>query len=223
MKKILSFIAIAIIMTSCSSSDSGSSNFKPSLTRLDLASKVPANLQQNSPQAFSQISQMEAYMNMGTLYMNNPVGKSASTNTWSSGGYTVTYSYELVGNQYQFSYTMTLNSVLYFTLTGWENTAGTAGHWNYIMNTAVLGDPNGSNFNITFDWTKNSLGDYHFEMDFDMGTSGNLNYVSNIYHDFSGNYLYSSNSEQIYGATWNSSGHGQFTNYMTNPPTVTNF
>lgn len=210
-------------MTSCSSDNGSSSTFKPSLTKLELATKVPSNLQQNSPQTYSQISQMEAYIDMCSMYMNNNTGKSGYTNTWSYGGYTVTYSYNLVGNQYQFTYTMTLNSVVYYSITVWQNTDGTAGHWNYSINTSVLGAPNNSNYNITFDWTRSTIGDYHFVMNFDIGASNNLHYVTNINHDLSGNTIYSSNSVQYYGSTWNSTGHGQFTNYLTNPPTVTNF
>jgi hypothetical protein len=223
MKKILSYIVIGILITSCSSDNQSSTTFKPSLTKLGLATKVPSNLQQNSPQTYSQISQMEAYMNMGSMYMNNTTGKSTNTNTWSYGGYTVTYSYNLVGNQYQFTYTMTLNSVVYYSITGWENSDGTAGHWNYSINTSVLGSPNNSNYNITFDWTRSSIGDYHFVMNFDMGATNNLHYVTNINHDLSGNTIFSSNSVKYYGSTWNSTGHGQFTIYLTNPPTVTNF
>lgn len=217
-------------MTSCSSDNESSSTFKPSLTNLELATKVPSNLQQNSPQTYLQIRQMEAYMNMGSMYMNNTTGRSATTNrtsadtnTWNYGGYTVTYSYNLVGNKYQFTYTITLNSVIYYSITGWQNTDGTAGHWNYSINTSVLGASSSANFNITFDWTRSTIGDYHFVMDFDMGATNNLHYVTNINHDLSGNTIYSSNSVQYYGSTWNSTGHGQFTNYLTNPPTVTNF
>lgn len=223
MKKIISIVVIAIIMTSCSSENNSSTSFKPSLTSLNLASKVPSSLQQNSPESYSQISQMETYMSMCSMYMNNTTGKSGSTNTWSYGGYTVTFTYSLVGSQYQFSYTMTQNATVFYTLTGWENTDGSAGHWNYSINTAVLGDPDGTNFDITFDWTKNSVGDYHFDMLFDMGISGNYHYVSNINHDYSGNSMYSIDSVQYFGTTWNSTGHGQYTNYTTSPPTVTNF
>ncbi len=231
MKKILSFIVIAIFMTSCSSDNESTTTFKPSLTNLGLSSKVPSNLQQNSPQTYSQITQMEAYMNMCSMYMNNPTGKnsatntgkSGSTNTWTYGNYTVTYTYNLVGTRYEFSYTMTQSSVEYINLTGWENTDGSAGHWSYLINTAQLGNPSSSNFNITFDWTRNTIGDYHFDMNFDMGPSNNLHYVTNFNHDYSGNSMFSVNSVQNYGTTWNSTGHGQFTNYLTSPPTVTNF
>jgi hypothetical protein len=223
MKKILSFIVIAIIMTSCSSDNESSTTFKPSLTNLGLATKVPSSLEQNSPQTYSQISQMEAYMSMGSMYMNNTTGKSATTNTWTYGDYTVIYSYELIGNQYHFTYSMSQNSIEYFTLTGWENTDGSAGHWDYVINAAQLGDPDSSNFNITFDWTRSTIGDYHFDMNFDMGASNNLHYVTNINHDLSGNSMFSLNSVQNYGTTWNSTGHGQFTDYTTTPPTVTNF
>lgn len=223
MKKILSIIAIAIFITSCSSDNESSSSFKPSLTKLELTSKVPSNLQQNSPQTFSQISEMEGYMNMCSMYMNNPTGRSSSTNTWTYGNFTVTYTYNLVGNRYEFSYSISQNSVENFSLTGWENTDGSGGHWSYAINTAQLGNPNSSNFNITFDWTRSTIGDYHFDMTFDMGPNNNLHYVSNFNHDYSGNSMFSVNSVQNYGTTWNSTGHGQFTNYLTNPHTVTNF
>ena len=233
MKKILILFIAAIAISSCSksSSDDQSSNtpaFMPSVTKLQLTSKVPASLQQNSPETWNQISQMDAYMNLGAAFMTNPANKasstpSGSTYTWTNGTYTVTYTYTLSGSQYQYTYTMSENGTTYYTITGWENTNGTAGHWAYTLNTAVVGAPSGSNYNITFDWTKNTLGDYHFDMNFDMGANNALHYVSNINHDYSGDFMYSSNGTQYYGGTWNSSGHGQYTNYLTTPPTVDNF
>ena len=224
MKKILALLIIALAITSCSS-DSGSNSFKPTVTKLNLATKIPSNLQQTSPEAYSQISQMEAYMNLGSAYMNRPSGKTTpeSSSTWTYGNYTVTYSYLTVGNQYQYTYTMTQSGSIYCTITGWEYTDGSAGHWDYNINASVLGAPSGSNYNINFDWIKNTLGDYHFVMDFDMGQSNNLHYVANINHDLSGDFLYTSNSTQYYSGSWNSTGHGQYTNYLTSPPTVTYF
>jgi hypothetical protein len=227
MKKILVLLIIAVAITSCSK-DSGSSSpaFKPSVTKLELATKVPSNLQTTSPDTWSQISQMDAYMNLGAAYMTPPGGKTASsgsTYTWTYGNYAVSYTYAIVGTQYQFTYTMTQSGATYCTITGWENTDGSAGHWAYAINAAVVGAPDGSNYNITFDWTKNATNDYHFVMNFDMGQSNNLHYVANINHDYSGDFLYTSSGTQYYGGTWNATGHGSYTNYLTSPPTVTNF
>lgn len=229
MKKILALlVVIAVAVTSCSKdSGNGGPAFKPAITKLNLASKVPSNLQTTSPDTWTQISQMEAYMNLGAAYMTKPSGKtttmSDSSWTWTYGNYTVTYTYSLVGTQYQFTYTMTEGSTTYYTITGWENTDGSAGHWAYTLNTAVVGDPTGSDFNITFDWTKNAADDYHFVMNFDMGAGSNLHYVANINHDHSGDFLYTSNGTNYYGGNWNAAGHGQYTDYLTDPITVTTF
>jgi hypothetical protein len=227
MKKILAILIIAVAITSCSKDSSSSSpTFKPSVTKLNLASKVPTNLQQTSPDSWNQISQMDAYMNLGAAYMTPPSGKTASsgsTYTWTYGNYAVSYTYSQVGTQYQYTYTMTQNGATYCSITGWEYTDGSAGHWAYTINTAVVGAPTGSDYNITFDWTKSTIGDYHFVMNFDMGSSNNLHYVANINHDYSGDFLYTSNSTQYYGGSWNAAGHGSYTNYLTSPATVTLF
>lgn len=230
MKKILTLIFITLVLTGCSNEgidkSSSSNAFSPSVTKLDLTSKLPVNLKQNSPETFAQISQMATYMNLGSMYMNNNNSASRTSgliNTWNYGGFTVAYTYSLVGSQYQFNYTITQDSKIYYTISGWENKDGSAGHWSYNINTAVLGLPNGSSYNIIFDWTKSNIGNYHFEMKCDMGSSNNLYYIANINYDYSGNYKYTLNNSPFLDASWNASGHGKLTYYYSDPPTVYTF
>lgn len=234
MKNLLTFLLLALVLSSCSdesSEDSG--DFKPEITTLNLTAKVPTSLQSKSPVTWEQISTMEAYMNMGGMFMNQSNTKktaksltsklslSASNYNWSVGDYVVDYSYKLMGEKYEYTYVITLKGDSYATINGWQNTNGTAGHWTYDINLSVVGVPSTSNFNIDFDWTKNNAGNYNFDMVFNMGDYGTMRYVSNINSDLSGDFNFYIDNELIYASLWNSSGSGRFTDYFTDPPTIT--
>jgi hypothetical protein len=80
-----------------------------------------------------------------------------------------------------------------------------------------------ADYNIDFDWNRNNAGDYHFDMQFDMGTTNMLHYIADVNNDMSGNFSYTVNGNLFYGCIWDSTGHGVFTDYNTTPPTVTTF
>jgi hypothetical protein len=229
MKKILVLFVSATLLISCSKDSDGDKMFKPTFTKLQLTSKAPASLQQNSPETWAEIAQMEAFLSMGGAYMNQNTHRTSNSSantssyTWTYGGYTINYSYSTTATQYLFNYTIALNGVNYYTINGWENIDGSAGNWSYNINVSEAGNPSSENFNIAFNWTRNSVGDYNFDMVFDMGSSYVIHYVCNINHDFSGNFSYYLNNAIYYGASWNSNGHGQYTDYSTTPPTVTTF
>jgi hypothetical protein len=146
-----------------------------------------------------------------------------SNTTWTYGPYTINYNYNQVGNRYVFTYSAMLNGVEYYTINGWEYVDASAGHWDYNINTSVLGTPSSADYNIDFDWNRNSVGDYHFDMQFDMGTTNLLHYTANVNNDMSGNFSYTLNGSLFYSCIWDSTGHGVFTDYNTTPPTVTTF
>ncbi|MEN9964534.1 MAG: hypothetical protein RL582_1629 [Bacteroidota bacterium] len=225
MKKIILIILISTIFFGCKKEETNS-GFKPSITKLDLSTKIPASLQQNSPIAYNHIISMEAYMNLGASFMQmtgkKPVVDISNT-TWTYGPYTINYDYNTVGNRYVFTYSIMLNGVEYYNINGWENIDASGGHWDYNINTSVLGMPTSSDYNIVFDWNRNSYGDYHFDMQFDMGATNLLHYTANINNDMSGNFNYTLNGDLYYSCFWDASGHGAFTNHTTTPPTVTVF
>ena len=157
--------------------------------------------------------------------MNNP-GKGTnvdvSNTTWTYGGYSVTYNASQSGNRYVFTYRASLNGVVYYTITGWENTDASAGHWDETLNTSVL-VPGSDNYNINFDWNRVGNNGYHYEMSYDMGASQLMHYVANINDDMSGNFSYALNGNPFYSCIWNAAGHGTFTDYSSNPPSITPF
>ncbi len=227
MKKILS-ICIAVLLSNCGSdepvSDINTQNFKPAVTNLNLTTKIPISLQSKSPLMWSQISMMEAYLKMGANFMTPSTGKSNSSlykNTWSYGGYTVNYSYNLVGDKYEYLYKMALNGQIYSTIDGWQKTDGSSGHWAYNINLSVMGVPSSSNYNIDFNWNKDNVNNYTFDMIFNLGSSGTMHYISHLKNDYSGDFNYYTNNTLVYNGIWKYDGSGQFTNYITSPPTVT--
>jgi|688.fasta_scaffold633193_1 hypothetical protein len=227
MKKLL-LLFIAILLSNCSSNEpiaeANSENFKPEVTNLNLTTKIPNSLQSKSPIIWAQISMMETYVRMGGNFMNPSTGKTNSTlrkNTWNYGGYTVTYSYDLVGDKYEFHYIMSLNNQIYSTIDGWQKKDGSSGHWKYNINLSAMGAPSTSNYNIDLSWNKNSANNYTFDMIFNLGSSGTMRYITHLNNDYSGDFNYYMNGSLIYNGIWNANGGGRFTNYMTSPPTIT--
>lgn len=230
-KTIIALFSASLLFVSCSkdSESSNSSAFSPSVTKLRLDSNTPVSLDQNSQETSMQLSQMEAYMDFGSNFMNNPSNRinpslnSNTTKTWTYGEFLVTYIYNDSGNQYSFEYTITKNGNIYYSITGWEKKDNSAGSWDFNVNSSYLGDPDTTNYNISFDWNKNSTNDYHYELSFDMGKENLMLYACNINHDKSGDFLYTFNSEKEFGAKWDKTGHGESTDYTTSPVSVSKF
>ncbi|WP_333600106.1 hypothetical protein [Flavobacterium sp.] len=225
MKKLfirLSILCLVITAVSCSKDDSSSQQtFKPKVSTIDVSKIAPASMQNSAPEAYGMLSQMSAYMAMPAAYMQNPNGKTGATSgTWTSGGYTIVYSYGDDGTQYNFSYVGTnAQGQQCFSVEGWENMDGSAGSWDYTINTAVLGDPNGGNYNVSFDWNTNTQGGYHFDMHFDLG-SVNYHYVMNTFANYAGNMSISEGSTLTDYIEWTAAG-GTWTDYSTDPAEVT--
>ena len=220
MKKLLikfTVLCLAIATVSCSKDDSSSNKtFTPKVATIDVTKIAPAGMQNANPEAYGMLTQMSGFMAMPAAYMQNPNGKTGSTSgTWTSQGYTIVYSYSDDGTEYTFSYVGTNpQGQECFSVTGWEAVDGSAGSWDYTINTAVLGDPNGGNYNVNFDWNTNDQGGYHFDMTFDMGDFG-YHYVMNTYANYAGDItIYSGNPlEQTDYIEWTATG-GTWTTYV---------
>jgi hypothetical protein len=217
-----SLLCLVIATVSCSKDDSKSS-FTPKMASIDVSKIAPAAMETSNPQAYGLLTQMSGFMAMPSAYMHNPNSKTGTTSgTWTSGDYTITYTYGDDGTQYTFSYVGTNpQGQECFNITGWENMDGSAGSWDYTINTSVLGDPNGGNYNVSFDWNANDQGGYHFDMSFDMGDFG-YHYVMNTFDNYSGNMSISSGNPLVQTdyVEWTATG-GTWTDYTTDPATVT--
>lgn len=223
MKKLLIFSALFIL--ACSG-DSDNEQFQPKVTTFDFQERLPVNIQTDAPIIYSQVMSMQGQMNAvgafmsNNTYMNRTTNQLRTFNDWSYGDFDVDYSYDLVGNQYQFLYTITYQGATYYTIEGWQMADGSEGYWSSIVNFEALGEgmENMPDYTMEVSWTNNS-GGFNMEMSFDFGDTMQASYEMNMNNDGSGNFTYSLNGDLTYSAMWNSDGSGQWTNYMTNPPT----
>jgi len=223
MKKLLIFSALFIL--ACSG-DSDNEQFQPKVTTFDFQERLPVNIQTDAPIIYSQVMSMQGQMNAvgafmsNNTYMNRTTNQLRTFNDWSYGDFDVDYSYDLVGNQYQFLYTITYQGATYYTIEGWQMADGSEGYWSSTVNFEALGEgmENMPDYTMEVSWTNNS-GGFNMEMSFDFGDTMQASYEMNMNNDGSGNFTYSLNGDLTYSAMWNSDGSGQWTNYMTNPPT----
>lgn len=223
MKKIIALFLIVFSIVSCDrESVDGGPGFVPSNTNFDFDSRLPSTLESTS-EVNTRVQQMKSLTQACGMLMNsmrsNRVTRLATTNsnlpnhyTWSSGGYVIDYSYGVVGDNYEFEYTITINGDLYFEASGWQAIDGTAGHWESNFSAA-------GNYNVVYDWNINDAGDLHFDMHFTTNTD-TLDYVFNLFSDNSGNITYSLNSSEIFYCQWNAAGHGF---YEMPPNPIVNF
>ena len=167
------------------------------------------------------------YMNFSNIqYYNRNISQSRSTLqnswTWTYGGYEITYSYSESNGQFTYDYTVSMNGNNWYYISGWQNTDGSAGQWEYYFDyTNIPGGASLSNWAINFEWQNNN-GNYNFEMDYDFGNS-NTSVTMNVNtNNGSGNYSYFTPSNNLmYDYTWSNNGNnGTFTSYVTNPPQI---
>ncbi len=217
MKKIILLLLTIFVLSSCDRDGVGvTPGFVPKNASFELDSKLPSNLESSNPDVSARVQQMKALTNacgglmVNSMHAKTTVLQATSSNlpnhyTWSSGGYVIDYNYGIVGPNYEYNYTITINGSQFFTASGWQATDGSAGHWE-----ATFGVGGSGNYDIVYDWTVNSAGDMHFEMQFDLGST-HLNYVFNLNHDYSGNITYQLNNTTEFYCIWNSNGNGYYT------------
>ena len=125
-------------------------------------------------------------------------------------------------NIFTYDYTVSMNGNNWYYISGWQNTDGSAGQWEYYFDyTNIPGGASLSNWAINFEWQNNN-GNYNYEMDYDFGNS-NTSVTMNVNtNNGSGNYSYFTPSNNLmYDYTWSNNGNnGTFTSYVTNPPQI---
>jgi hypothetical protein len=243
--KILS-LSILIIVSGCKKEDevqqSSQPDFQAQFTTTSVTDIMPPALQTNGDAMGNMmLSQINTYMMLPSMYMtafggmlqeipsNAKMGTASPpppTWTWNYGGYVITYTYNQTSTQYTFSYTVAMNGSVWYSITGWENINGSAGHWVYNFNLSnIPGGASASNWAIVFDWQQPSTGEYDFQMSYDFGSSTPDVYVdmhvdSNTgsgYYDY-----YTPSNTLMYNYTWSNFGNnGSFTNYSFSPPQTT--
>lgn len=213
MKKIIALFIIIFSVVSCDrESVNGGPGFVPDNTNFNFDSRLPSNLETN-PEVNARVEQMRSLTLACGSLMNslrsNRVTSLSSTNsdlpnsyTWSSGGYVIIYNYGIVGDNYEFEYTITIDGNPYFDATGWQAIDGTAGHWESNFSAA-------GNYNVVYDWNISAAGDIHFDMHFESDMDS-IDYVFNLFSDNSGDITYSLNGSEIFYCEWDSAGHGYY-------------
>ena len=137
MKKFI-YLLFGIALLSCNDEPAGETPFEPSVTTFNFEERLPQNMQTDAPLVYSQVIVMQAQMNAVGAFMNNPDGanrsvvQSRTDYNWSYGDFNIDYNYVLVGDQYQFLYTVTYQGAAYYTIEGWQMADGSAGY--YVFN-----------------------------------------------------------------------------------------
>jgi hypothetical protein len=220
MKKIfLLIVLISLSFNSCDRESNGGVDFIPENTNFNFDSRLPESFQSN-PEISARIGQMQSITNACGVLMNsmtssrvtvlsrNSNHSSRNSNlpnqyTWVYGSYVIEYAYGIVGNNYEFEYTINLNGNLFYEASGYQAVDGTSGHWEAIFF-------NGIDYNVVYDWSINSAGDIHIESVFTLGND-TLNYEFNLNSDNSGDLTYSYNQDIIFEMSWNALGRGSYT------------
>ena len=144
MKKII-YLFLGVLFWSCSGDSESEISFEPTVTTFNFEERIPQNMQTDAPIVYSQVMTMQAQMNAVGAFMTNTESQysssnqSRTTNDWSYGDFNVDYSYNLIGNQYQFLYTITYQGALYYTIEGWQMADGSAGYWTSTIDFDALG------------------------------------------------------------------------------------
>lgn len=225
-KKISILLVIVLaLLSSCSKDDSASTPAAAAtFTATDLTAKIPSSLKTKSPETSAQIDDMIALMGIGDAFkLSKPTTKTSgktSGDTWTSGGFTIKYTGSDNATQHLYTYTISQGSVLYYTLTGWDNINGSAGHW--VLDFSAAATAGQGSINVDFDWIKNSSNDYNLDMVIVAGTES-AHLIANINHDSSGDLKGYNGSVLSFKSNWNANGSGQYVDYETNPATITNF
>jgi hypothetical protein len=219
MKKIfLLIVLITLSLNSCDRESNGGVDFIPENTNFNFDSRLPESFQSN-PEISARMGQMQSITNVCGALMNsmrssrvtvlNRNSNHSSKNshltnnyTWVYGSYVVVYSFGIVGDNYEFEYTINLNGNPFYEASGYQAVDGSSGHWEANFS-------NGIDYNVVYDWSINSAGDIHIESVFTLG-SDTLNYEFNLNSDNSGDLTYKLNSVILFEMSWNSLGHGSY-------------
>lgn len=194
MKKLLTIISVAAILASCAKSGTSTTSApKPDQTLTELSSKVAS-------------TPMASYITMLSGLMKNPNGKGASNTSvsniysWTNGQYSVQWDYTTVGSRYEFWYKIFESSNLFYSIDGWMNTDGSAGHMVGSMNTSAVSSGTSSvNMDMTLDWTRDASGAYDMTENVTVhsgGSTTSYNYTAHVGADGHGTYT-------INGQTYN--------------------
>ena len=207
-------------MTSCDRESNGGVDFIPENTNFNFDSRLPQSQSfQSDPEISARIGEMQSITNACGALMNsmtssrvtvlsrNSNHSSRNSNlpnqyTWVYGSYVIVYAYGIVGNNYEFEYTINENGNLFYEATGYQAVDGRSGHWEANFSY-------GTNYNVVYDWSINSADDIHIESEFTLGND-TLNYEFNLNSDNSGDLTYKFNDEIIFEMTWNSLGRGSY-------------
>lgn len=211
---------VAVVFSSCSKDEAepAATPFVPAFTSVNLNTKIPASLATKSPQTAEQVNLMISLMSLvEELQTSKTAGKANRKDSWTSGDFTINYTGSDTATQHLYSFTISQGSVTYYTINGWENISGNAGHWVLEMSATATSDIATS---VDFDWTKNATNDFHLDMLIVSGIS-NFHIVSNINNDNSGDIAGYIGTTLSFKSVWTTTGSGQYTDYTTTPPTVT--
>ncbi len=196
--------------------------FSPNIEQFDFSNRSD-NLEQNDSTANSYLNQINGFLNFPASLMNIPENiQQYSTNnsrvnssnwttyTWGNGNYQIIYSYNQTSSQYQFEYEVYLNSVLYYTISGWQSTSGNAGYWSYNVNTSAISGSISNNYSMEITWSSSGPSTYQYDMIYSDG----VNTISFEMYSNSlvTNYNYYLNSTLSYSAVWTLTS-GSFTTY----------
>ena len=212
---------VTLVFSGCSKDeDTDKSDLKTTVSTQELLNKIPESLEENSPETSYEIQYMINNMLITEGFINSRSsarvsGRTSRTNgeTWTDGQYTVTYSEDSNATQYLFSYTVKENNKVIYTIDGWVNKNGSAGHWDLDF---LYGISDDDLFIIDFDWTKNSSNDYYLDMVIDYGdVTSRLE--ANIYNNGSGNLSSYYDGVLEFKSTWKADGSGSYTDYSSTP------
>jgi hypothetical protein len=220
---------VTLVFSGCSKDEAADdSDSSLSITTQDLSAKIPTNLDDKSPETSLKIQNMIAMMAITEGFTNSkPAAKTTGKTvkdvgqTWVYDGYTITYTENTSETQYLFSYTMKQNNTTFYTINGWINKNGSAGHWDLFIKAGVAQSTD--NTTVDFDWTKNSSNDYNLDMVVNFGGYFTSKLVANIYNNGSGNLSSYFDGELEFKSTWNANGSGSYIDYTETPPTTTNY
>ena len=226
MKKII-IIFIRILLWSCSEDSSSDIQFEPEITAFNFEERLPKNMQNGAPLIYSQVMSMQGQINtMGLFmsnngYMNKTTNKAKTNSNWSYGDFNVEHSYDLVGNQYQFYYTISYQGTVYYLIEGWQMVDGSSGYWDSKVDFEALGQgmKNIPDYTTELSWTSDA-GGLNMEISFDFGDTMQIFYEMIINNDDSGYFAYTLNDDLTYSALLYANGSGLWTNHLTTPPTV---
>lgn len=222
-------LLIMIVFSNCSK-DEGSeeTNSNLAVTSQNVSAKIPSNLSNKSPETSAEIQSMIAMMTLTEGFANSkPAAKTTGKSTqdggqtWIYDGYTINYSETLTQTQYQFSYSIKKNNTTYYTINGWVNKNGSAGHWDLYIPAGVAQSTDYTS--VDFDWTKNNSNDYYLDMVTNFGGYFTSKIVANVYNNGSGDLSSYYDGELEFKSMWNANGTGSYIDYSNTPPTTTYF